>query len=121
MVTSECIAGSTGHRLAEDIRSWALELGFSQLGISDIDLSEHEDHLRRWLAAGYQGEMAWMGAHGNKRSRPDELVPGTCRVLSLRMDYLPDGAEKTARIGGAELVEVRLRKRRATTSCDDPC
>ena len=96
MVTSECIAGSTGHRLAEDIRSWALELGFSQLGISDIDLGEHEDHLRRWLAAGYQGEMAWMGAHGNKRSRPDELVPGTCRVLSLRMDYLPDGAEPLA-------------------------
>lgn len=75
------------------IRSWAQEMGFAQLGVSDVDLTEHEDYLERWLAAGYQGEMAWMGAHGTKRSRPHELVPGTIRVLTLRMDYLPDGAD----------------------------
>lgn len=75
--------------LLAKIREWARELGFAQLGVSDIDLKEHEEHLQRWLEAGYQGEMQWMGAHGNKRSRPQELVPGTCRVLSLRMDYLP--------------------------------
>lgn len=68
-------------------------MGFAQLGVSDVDLAEHEDYLERWLAAGYQGEMAWMGAHGTKRSRPEELVPGTIRVLTLRMDYLPDGAD----------------------------
>ncbi len=79
--------------LLEEIRSWARELGFAQLGVSDIDLSQHEAYLQRWLDAGYQGEMVWMGAHGNKRSRPGELVPGTCRVLSLRMNYLPDGVE----------------------------
>jgi len=79
--------------LVNDIRSWAQELGFSALGISDIDLGEHEPYLERWLAAGYQGDMDWMGAHGSKRSRPDELVPGTCRVLSLRMDYLPEGTD----------------------------
>ncbi|MDP5054959.1 MAG: tRNA epoxyqueuosine(34) reductase QueG [Congregibacter sp.] len=80
-----------GADLVGEIRAWALELGFSQLGVSDIDLSEHEDYLQRWLAAGFHGEMQWMAEHGSKRSRPDELVPGTCRVLSLRMDYLPDG------------------------------
>ncbi|WOJ93065.1 tRNA epoxyqueuosine(34) reductase QueG [Congregibacter variabilis] len=84
---------SDGSALLEEIRGWARELGFSQLGVSDIDLGEHADHLERWLAAGYQGEMQWMGSHGTKRSQPQELVPGTCRVLSLRMDYLNDGAE----------------------------
>jgi len=84
---------SDGGRLVEEIRGWASELGFSQLGVSDIDLSEHADYLQRWLEAGYQGEMQWMGAHGTKRSRPEELVPDTCRVLSLRMDYLSDSAE----------------------------
>jgi epoxyqueuosine reductase len=79
--------------LAGTVRSWATELGFAAMGISDIDLQEHEAHLQRWLAAGYQGEMSWMGAHGNKRSRPAELLPGTCRVLSLRMDYLPAGTD----------------------------
>lgn len=82
-----------GQELVTKIRAWAKELGFSQLGVSDVDLSEHEAYLERWLAAGYQGTMDWMGAHGSKRSRPEELVPGTCRVLSVRMDYLPDAAE----------------------------
>ncbi|NND69137.1 MAG: tRNA epoxyqueuosine(34) reductase QueG [Halioglobus sp.] len=79
--------------LAADIRTWALELGFSDIGISDVDLSAHEEHLARWLAAGYHGDMAYMARHGDKRSRPEQLVPGTVRVLSLRMDYLPEGAD----------------------------
>lgn len=79
--------------LAERIRDWAQEFGFQQLGISDIDLSEHEAYLQKWLDADYHGEMQWMASHGNKRSRPQELVPGTCRVLSVRMDYLPQGAD----------------------------
>lgn len=84
---------SAANALVAEIRRWAGELGFNAVGISDVDLSEHEAYLQRWLDAGYQGEMQWMGAHGQKRSRPEELVPGTCRVLSLRMDYLPEGAD----------------------------
>jgi epoxyqueuosine reductase len=87
------LSGDRGLELREQIRGWAKELGFAALGVSDIDLSEHEAYLQRWIAAGYQGEMQWMAAHGKKRSRPDTLVPGTCRVLCLRMDYLPDGAD----------------------------
>ncbi len=81
------------HELVDKIRAWAQELGFAQLGVSDVELAAHEDYLQRWLAEGYQGDMAWMGTHGTKRSRPEELVPGTIRVLTLRMDYLPDGAD----------------------------
>ncbi len=76
--------------LAASIRGWAKELGFQELGISDIDLGEHEDYLQKWLDAGYHGSMDYMANHGSKRSRPAELIPGTCRVLSLRMDYLAD-------------------------------
>jgi epoxyqueuosine reductase len=75
--------------LVEQIRSWAEELGFQQLGIADIELAEHEAYLQKWLDAGYHGSMDYMASHGHKRSRPAELVPGTCRVISLRMDYLP--------------------------------
>ncbi|EAQ98658.1 tRNA epoxyqueuosine(34) reductase QueG [Congregibacter litoralis] len=90
---TENVLASDGGALVEEIRAWARDLGFAQLGISDIDLGEHEAYLQRWLAAGYQGEMQWMGDHGTKRSRPEELVPGTCRVLTLRMNYLGDGAD----------------------------
>lgn len=75
--------------LAQSIKDWGRELGFQQVGISGLDLAEHEQHLQRWLDAGYHGEMEYMGAHGSKLSHPDQLVPGTLRVVSLRMDYLP--------------------------------
>ncbi|HDS1737000.1 tRNA epoxyqueuosine(34) reductase QueG [Pseudomonas sp. BP8] len=75
--------------LAQSIKDWGRELGFAHVGIAGVDLGEHEQHLQRWLDAGYQGEMDYMAAHGSKRSHPDQLVPGTLRVVSLRMDYLP--------------------------------
>ncbi len=74
--------------LVVDIRRWADELGFQQVGITDTDAGEHEHHLEAWLAADYHGTMDYMARHGVKRSRPDELVAGTARVISLRMDYL---------------------------------
>lgn len=73
----------------ERLRAWAHELGFSQIGVADIDLASAEPGLLAWLEAGFHGEMAYMAAHGLKRARPAELVPGTLRVLSARMDYLP--------------------------------
>jgi epoxyqueuosine reductase len=79
--------------LTERIRAWAGELGFQQMGITGVDLGEHPEYLERWLAAGYHGDMDYMVRHGNKRTHPEELVPGTLRVLSLRMDYLSDGAD----------------------------
>ncbi len=66
--------------LALSIKAWGRELGFQDVGISGLDLAEHEQHLQRWLDAGYHGEMDYMAAHGSKRSHPDELVPGTLRV-----------------------------------------
>ncbi|HSW16090.1 MAG TPA: tRNA epoxyqueuosine(34) reductase QueG [Ramlibacter sp.] len=68
---------------------WARELGFSQIGVAGIDLSSAEPGLLHWLSQGFHGEMAYMAAHGLKRARPAELVPGTVSVLTARMDYLP--------------------------------
>ena len=79
--------------LTASIRDWAERLGFQQLGITDIDLSEDAARLDAFLAAGYHGEMAYMASHGSMRSRPDELVPGTVRVISVRMDYLPEDTQ----------------------------
>lgn len=73
--------------LARAIRAWGAELGFQQVGIAGVELGEDEAHLRDWLAKGQHGAMDYMARHGDKRSRPAELVPGTLRVLSVRMDY----------------------------------
>jgi epoxyqueuosine reductase len=81
------------HQLAKDIKLWGKALGFQQVGISDIDLKEHEEKLQQWLDNQYHGEMDYMEKHGMKRARPAELHPGTLRVISVRMDYLPDNAQ----------------------------
>jgi len=70
------------------MRQWAGELGFQHLGVSAVDLGAAEAGLLRWLAHGFHGEMAYMARHGTRRSRPAELVPGTVRVVSVRMNYL---------------------------------
>ncbi|MEG3765941.1 tRNA epoxyqueuosine(34) reductase QueG [Alteromonas sp. 14N.309.X.WAT.G.H12] len=79
-------------KLANDIKAWGRALGFQHVGISDIDLASHEKHLSQWLEKGYHGDMTYMESHGMKRARPAELVPGTMRVISVRMDYLPPDA-----------------------------
>ncbi|GAA3719937.1 tRNA epoxyqueuosine(34) reductase QueG [Oceanisphaera sediminis] len=78
--------------LAHDIKLWAAELGFDQVGITDTDLTEHEPLLADWLDQGYHGEMDYMARHGMMRARPHELLPGTLRVISVRMNYLPEQA-----------------------------
>ncbi|MGZ8217811.1 tRNA epoxyqueuosine(34) reductase QueG [Methylomagnum sp.] len=77
--------------LAAQIKTWGRELGFQQVGIADIDLTQAEGRLAEWLAAGFHGAMDYMARHGSKRSRPAELVPGTVRIISARLDYLPEG------------------------------
>lgn len=82
------------YELSLKIKSLANSLGFQACGISDIKLSEAESFLRTWLEKKYHGEMAYMEKHGSKRSRPEELEPGTCRVISVRMDYFPPRAKE---------------------------
>ncbi len=72
------------------MRAWALELGFSGLRVADIHLQDDEARLQQWLANGFHGKMHYMAAHGLKRCRPDELLPGILRVVSVRMNYVQD-------------------------------
>jgi epoxyqueuosine reductase len=78
-----------GQRLVQQLQGWAHGLGFSQIGVAGVDLSGAEAGLRDWLDAGCHGRMQYMAAHGLKRARPAELVPGTLSVITARMDYLP--------------------------------
>ena len=77
------------------MQRWAMELGFQQIGVTGIDLAEDEARFKDWLERQWHGEMAYMARHGNKRTRPSELVPGTIRVISVRMNYLADNAAES--------------------------
>jgi epoxyqueuosine reductase len=81
------------HSLAEQIKQWGRELGFEQVGIADVDLSDQQIFLDKWLSKGFHGEMDYMARHGTMRSQPEQLVPGSLRIISVRMDYLPPDAK----------------------------
>lgn len=83
------MTGFDSTQLLAAVRMLASELGFAGIGVSGIELAQARQRLDDWLARGYHGEMAWMARHGSRRWRPDELVPGTLRVISVRMDYWP--------------------------------
>ena len=93
--------------LAREIKTWGIELGFDALGITDTRLDRHEIHLMNWLAAGYHGEMHYMGRHGSRRSRPEELAPGTVRIISARMNYrAPDTTDEREVLGNRSLAYI---------------
>ena len=93
--------------LAALIKTWSRELGFQQTGVAGIALGPDEAHLRDWLAKGQHGRMDYMARHGDKRARPDELVPGTLRVVSVRMDYgTGDDAQAWATLDEGEQAYV---------------
>ncbi len=79
--------------LKQRIQAWGRELGFDAIGVSGVDLGAAEPGLAAWLEAGFHGEMDYMARHGMKRARPAELLPGTLRVISARMNYWPEAAD----------------------------
>ncbi|MDP2155170.1 MAG: tRNA epoxyqueuosine(34) reductase QueG [Sulfuricella sp.] len=85
-------------QIAANIKAWGMELGFQAVGIAGTDLGQAEARLLEWLAQGRHGEMDYMANHGVKRSRPQELVPGTLRVITTRMAYFPPQARDSIEV-----------------------
>lgn len=100
------LSQADAQRLTLALKSRAQALGFAELGITDTRPGEHEAALDRWLASGYHGDMDYMARHGTKRSRPDELEPGTLRVISVRMNYWPDGHPVLTQLENGESAYV---------------
>lgn len=96
--------------LAATIKTWGRELGFADVRIADVDLSHREAGFQAWLDKGYHGEMDYMASHGLKRARPAELVPGTVRVISVRMPYLPAPGRDAGAAAAADDDDWRARE-----------
>jgi epoxyqueuosine reductase len=84
--------------LSHAIKNWGLELGFNQIGITDTNLQTAESKHQDWIEKGFHGDMDYMAKHGVKRTRPNELIPNTQRIISARLDYLPPQAENSESI-----------------------
>jgi epoxyqueuosine reductase len=132
-VTMTKLTAAQLEELAAAIKELGRTLGFAKLGVAHTSLERDEAWLKRWLAAGRHGAMTYMERHGAKRSRPGELVPGTVRVISARMDYW-HGAARDGRDALADATRgyvaryalgrdyhkvMRTRLQRLATSIED--
>ena len=90
-------------QLAALIKAKGKTLGFQQIGISDIDLTQAAEQLQQWLANHYHGEMEYMARNTALRHHPDQLLPGTLTIISARMDYLLDTQDSDAVMANSEL------------------
>lgn len=79
------------------IRQWAHDLGFQEVGFSNLDLTAHEDYLRTWLSNGFHGSMTYMTRNQDLRIHPQELLTGSMSAIAVRMDYLPENGHKRIR------------------------
>lgn len=83
----------TAEQLTEQIKHWGMELGFDAVGICGIDMSQHSEKFNHWLEKQYHGEMGFLENNHELRFNPDQLHPGTLKVICVRMDYLPPDVE----------------------------
>lgn len=72
------------------LHTWAKDAGFQQVGITDCNLADYKGYFEQWLASDHHGTMEYMARNIDKRLNPEKLVEGTLRVISFRMDYLPE-------------------------------
>ena len=94
MTPSSTSSKSDMAALALNIKRWGKNIGFDYIGITDIELNKHEGYLEKWLDKGMHGEMDYMQKHGSKRSHPEQLIEGTQRVISVRLDYAPEAIDE---------------------------
>ena len=100
------VTKNSDDQILNQLQDWGRELGFSQIGVTGVDLSTSEPELLDWLAKGFHGDMHYMAAHGLKRARPAELIEGTVSVITARMDYLPEAIKGDWR----EIEDARLAR-----------
>ena len=79
-------------QLLGKLREKAHELGFSAVGVTDPDVNDHVPHLEKWLEDDFHASMEWFKRHLNLRKDPRLLVKGTQRIISVRLDYLPENS-----------------------------
>lgn len=70
----------------EELRRRLGELGFDDVRFASL-AEPPPSHLREWLAAGMQGEMAWMARSADKRLQPELVLPGARSIVMLGVSY----------------------------------
>ena len=84
----------------QSLVSTAENFGFDTIGVIDVDQSKAAldtagQYLEHWVEQDFNGSMSYMNRHGTKRWTPSELIPGTTKIITVRMHYLTADHQST--------------------------
>lgn len=102
----ETLTDSDLEALSRQLKTWARELGFAELRVTDTDVSHYVARHKHVIEAGLHGEMRYLERNQALRYDPQQLLPGTRRVICARMDYLPDSVETAERLQTPERAYI---------------
>lgn len=75
------------HEAKQLLRARARELGFDACRVAPATVPPHADAFRRWLEEGRAGEMAWMARNADRRTDPQQVLPGARSVVMVAKRY----------------------------------
>ena len=74
--------------LSSAIKSKALEIGFSKVGIAKANFyKEDEFNINHWINNGYHGSMGWVERRKEERANINKYYPNAKSVISIAMNY----------------------------------
>ncbi|OJV37408.1 MAG: tRNA epoxyqueuosine(34) reductase QueG [Bacteroidia bacterium 43-41] len=74
---------------SEEIKQYALSLGFDACGICRAEESEQEANYMRWLSEECHAGMSYLERNVDKRMDPGLLVEGARSIISVALNYFP--------------------------------
>jgi epoxyqueuosine reductase len=78
-----------------ELRRRLEELGFDDVRFASL-AEPPASHLREWLSAGMQGDMAWMERSMEKRLQPELVLPGARSIIMLGVSYWSEALRRPA-------------------------
>ncbi|MER3431246.1 MAG: tRNA epoxyqueuosine(34) reductase QueG [Blastocatellia bacterium] len=74
--------------ITQSLKQAAAELGIDKIGIAPAEpLKEEYDRFLKWIAAGMNGEMAWLARGPEKRFDPRRVFPEARSVIVAAVNY----------------------------------
>ena len=83
-----------------DFIAQAESLGFALCRIAPCVAPPHAAEFRAWLYDGRAGEMAWLARNADRRTDPQQVLPGARSVIVLAMNYWQGERRKAKGDGG---------------------
>lgn len=92
--------------IAQNIKVLGKSFGFQEVAICDTNIDLAYQRYTDWLTKDWHGDMSYLTRYLDKRQLPQNLVPETTRIISVRMDYLAPNPQILETLNNSKLAYI---------------